>query len=862
MSKGRRTATARIPHRPAAATTPAEILRQAVGLVQGGQLAAAQSLCRSVLQRHPTHPGALSLLGISLAQSGRTAEAAEQFKRAVAAAPRDVHALNNYGSTLRDLGRHPEALECYERALTLQPDFADAHYNRGVTWHLMGEYAEAFRCYEQALARQPEHAQAWNNRGTVLRKLGHLDPALESYDNALRCKPDHADAHNNRGATLHDLGRHEEAVAAYEQALRLRPAHAETLNNLGAALYRLGHDDQALKRLEQALALRADYLEARNNHGLVLHKLERHAEAIDDFQQALALDPRNAPAHSNLGVTLAALNRHEEALASYARALEAEAQFADAHFNRGVTLQALQRVPEALASFEQALTFGRRDADTYRNHGAALLRLKSPEEAIASYEQALLLEPDSPFVRGEQRHARMQICDWHGFEADITEIIAGVQRGAAVVPPFALQALLDSLPLQHQAAQIWARERCTPRRALPPLRPHGPHEKIRIAYFSADFRNHAVAALSAELFETHDRSRFELTAFSLGPDIRDELRVRLEGAFDRFLPVGDQSDHQIALQARELEIDIAVDLGGYTLDARPRIKALRTAPVQVSYLGYLGTLGAPFMDYLLADPVLVPAHARMQYAEKIAYLPRYQVNDSKRPLPAGPNTRAAFGLPERGFVFCCFNANYKILPQTFDSWMRILTAVPASVLFLLAGTAATVRNLRLQALQRGVDPQRLIFGGPLPGSEYLARYQAADLFLDTLPYNAGTTASDALWANLPVLTCRGEAFAARMAASILTAAGLGELITDSPAQYERRAVELATDAPRLAALRQRLADSRGASSLRDTGRFTRNLETLYQQMHARHLAGLTPAHLSVDGALEAPDDAALPESHP
>ncbi len=862
MSKGRRTATARIPRPSPAATAPTETLRRALSLVQAGQPEAAHTLCRSLLQRHPSHSGALSLLGIILAQAGRTAEAAEQFARAVAAAPHDVHALNHYGSTLRDLGRHREALGCYERALALRPDFADAHYNRGVTWHFMGEYLEAFGCYEQTLSRQPGHAQAWNNRGTVLRQLGRLEPALESYERALQAKPDHADAHNNRGATLHDLGRYEEAVGAYERALHLRPGRAETLNNLGAALYRLGRHEEALRHIEQALALRADYLEARNNHGLVLHKLERHEEAIAEFRRALALDPDSPAAHSNLGVTLAALQQHEEALASYARALEAESGFADAHFNRGVTLQALQRVPEALASFEQALTFGRRDADTFRNHGAALLLTKSPEEAIASYEQALLLDPDSNFVRGEQRHARMQICDWHGFEADIAEITAGVQRGAAVVPPFTLLALLDSLPLQRQAAQIWARERCTTRRPLPPPPPRRRNDKIRVAYFSADFRNHAVAALSAELFEMHDRSQFELTAFSLGPDVRDTLRMRLEGAFDRFLPVGNQSDHQISQQARELGIDIAVDLGGYTLEARPRIKALRPAPVQVSYLGYLGTLGAPFMDYLIADPVLVPEHARAHYTEKIAYLPSYQVNDSKRPLPSGPNTRAAFGLPEHGFVFCCFNASYKIVPQTFDSWMRILVAVPGSVLFLLAGTAATARNLRLQALKRGIDPHRLVFGGPLPGGEYLARYQAADLFLDTLPYNAGTTASDALWANLPVLTCRGEAFAARMAASILTSAGLEALITDSPADYERRAIELATDAPQLAALRQRLADSRNASSLFNTANFTRSLESLYRQMHERHLAGLPPAHLSADGPLAAPHDSVISETDP
>ena len=845
MGKVRRKATPRVPAPPARMEVQFETLRRAMILLQEGDWAGAEPLCRSFLRRQPEHQGALTLLGIILAQSGRPAEAGESFRRAVACTPQDPQAHSNYGNALRDCGRYQDALACYERALQLEPRRAETHYCRAVTLQAIGESARAVESYDEALRLQPNHAAAWNNRGTVLRHLGRLESALLSYDRAIEARPDHADAHNNRGATLHELQRLDEALSSYERALQLQPGHLETLNNLGVTLYQLGRHEEALAHIDRVLALRPEYAGALNNRGLVLHKLERYDEAIECFRRAHALAPNDPAPLSNLGVTLKTLGRHEDALASYARALEKEPAFADAHFNLAVALRDLRRFPEALASIEQALACGRTDAEAYRNHGATLMTLRCPEEAIGSYECALQRDPKAKFLRGEQRHARMKICDWRNFDVDVNEISAGVPRGEALVTPFALLALVDSPGLQRRAAEILVREDYQPLRQLPIVKAYPKHDKIRVGYFSADLRNHAVAALSAELFELHDRSKFELTAFSLDSDPGDELRVRIEGAFDRFLSLGGRTDEDIARLARDLEIDIAVDLGGYTQGARPRIMALRPAPVQVSYLGYLGTMGADFIDYLIADPILIPKECREHYIEKIAYLPSYQVNDSKRPAPEGPATRAAFGLPERGFVFCCFNASFKIVPRMFDSWMRILAAVPDSVLFLLAATAATARNLRLQAQRRGIDPRRLFFGEPLPYGQYLGRFQAADLFLDTLPYSAGTTASDALWANLPVLTCRGTAFAARMAASVLTSAGLPELIANDPEEYERRAVELATDVHQIAMIRRRLAEGLAHSALFDTAAFTRNLETLYTAMHQRCCAGWLPEDLSV-----------------
>ncbi len=843
MSKGRRTATLRTPAPAGSGAVQSDALSKALSLFQAGDWAGAEPLCRAVVKREPGHYGALTLLGIILAKSGRAAEAVNAFGRAAACAPCDPQAHNNHGNALRDSGSHLQALGCYERALGLNPDYVEAHYNLGLTQYDLRQYEAAITSYRRALASKPDHVAAWNNLGSALRKVGRWDEALTSYDRALALQPSHLDAHNNRCAVLHRLGRFDEALESCARALALDPNHAGALNNHGAVLHALGRLEEALGSYDRALALNPESADAHNNRGITLNDLERYHEALESFARAIAIAPDHYAAYTNRAVTLKNLKRFDEALACVDQVLTLAPRFADAHARRGMILCDLNRLQDALTSLDQAIFLGKRDAEVYRNRGVVMEKLGYAEEAAASYDFALALDPRAPFLRGIARHARMGLCNWKGFEGDVAELVAGIERGEPVITPFALLALLDSPSLQLKTAEIWAREHCSPHAQMAPLARHPHHDKIRIGYFSADFRNHAVGALAAELFELHDRSRFELTAFSLGLDERDELRTRIESAFDRFLPVGDKSDHDIAALARRLEIDIAVDLGGYTRNARPRIFALRAAPVQASYLGYLGTMGGDFIDYLIADPVLVPPDARQHYREKIAYLPSYQVNDSTRPRPDRPLARSELGLPPTGFVFCCFNAGFKITPETFASWMRILAATPGSVLFLL-GKDETIRyNLRQCAAQHGIDHERLIFGGTLPYGEYLARYCAADLFLDTLPYNAGTTASDALWAGLPVLTCRGKSFASRMAASLLTAVGLPELITDTRADYERLAVELAGNPQRSSALKQRLKDNLQESHLFDASAFTRNLEAVYERMYARSQAGEPPDHL-------------------
>ena len=660
----------------------------------------------------------------------------------------------------------------------------------------------------------PSSADAHHSRGNVLRDLNRHAEALESYDCALALKPDYASAYNNRGNVLRALNRHAEALESYERALALKPDYVNAHNNRGTVLRDLNRRAEALESYERALALKPDSVESLNNRGIVLRDLNRHAEALDSYEQALALKPDYAEAHNNRGVVLRDLKRFAEALESYGRALALKPDYAEAYNNRGNVMCALKRYPEALEA----------------------------------YERALQLKPDSDFLYGDWLYTRMQICDWSDEASYFVHLFEKIEHYEKASQPFPVLAMPSSLALQRRVAEIWVQDRHPANSALPRIAKRPRHHNIRIGYFSADFHGHATSHLMAELFERHDKSKFQLTGFSFGPDRDDAMRRRVSAAFDRFIDVRSHSDTDVAMLARELEIDIAVDLKGFTQDSRTDIFATRAAPIQVNYLGYPGTMGADYIDYLIADTTLIPGTHQQYYAEKIVYLPdSYQPNDSKRYISGKVFTREQLGLPRRGFVFCCFNSNYKINAGLFDRWMRVLNLVEGSVLWLLEDNDQAANNLRKEAVCRGVSADRLIFAPRMPLPEHLARHCLADLFLDTLPCNAHTTASDALWAGLPVLTCLGATFAGRVGASLLNGIRLPELIADTPEQYEGLALALATDPNKLGEIKQKLADNRLTTPLFDIRLFTRRIEAAYTRMYERYQADLPPEHIYVQG---------------
>jgi protein O-GlcNAc transferase len=583
------------------------------------------------------------------------------------------------------------------------------------------------------------------------------------------------------------------------------------------------------------------------NRGVTLKELKRFEEALASYDRALTLRPDYAEALSNRGVTLHELRRFEEALASYDRALTLQPDLAEALSNRGNTLKELKRFEEALASYDRALKVRPDYAAALFNRGNTLKELKRLEEALASYDRALAVEPDHAHALSEIADCVNHLCDWRRTTDVADKVIAHVLEKKSIISPFTLLGYSGDPSLQLQCARNYVADR------VPSLSPtlwagttwH--HDNVRIAYLSADFHQHATAYLMAELFERHDRSRFEIIGVSFGVDDKSEMRKRLVAAFDQFHDVCRKSDEAVAKLLHDLQIDIAIDLKGYTQDFRFGILAYRPAPIQASYLGFPGTIGAEFIDYIIADKTVAPFEHQAFYTEKIVHLPDcYQVNDTKRKIAERTPTRQEAGLPEKGFVFCCFNNNWKITPDIFSVWMRLLRAVEGSVLWLLGDNKSAERNLRMEAQACGIDPTRLVFASRLPLEDHLARHRVADLFLDTLPCNAHTTASDALWAGLPVVTRLGESLAGRVAASLLNAIGLPELVTHSIEDYEALTLRLAKDPSLLEGYRNQLAKHRLTHPLFDTDRFRRHIEAAYLQMWEIRQRGEKPRSFALE----------------
>jgi protein O-GlcNAc transferase len=841
------------------------LFTQAAGLHQQGKLVEAEKLYLQLLQTDPQNVPGRHFLGLLRSQQGRNGEALELIGGALKTNPRDVGALLNYGLILQRSGRRDEAVASLDRALAVKPDFYEAHFNRGVVLSELKRFPESLASYDRALMLRPGALDAHYNRGVVLAEMNRLEEALGAYDKALSLNPRHPAALGNRGNVLRSLGRSEEALASYDLALEIDSRLPVVLFNRGVVLTDMKKFEEALTTLDAALAIQPDLGAAHFNRGAALAGMNRFEEALTSYDRALVQFPVYAEALNNRGVALWSMGRFDEARAAYDKALETKPDFVEAWDNRGFMFFGARRYDEALASYDRSVAINPANARGWNGRGSALRALKRGEEALAAFDKALALDPDLvealsnraivqgndnnrhaaaipdleralaldpgfAYVRGDLLHLKMLACDWQGYEAQLAHIDTGVRAGKRTVRPFAYQAMSASPADLQACSRIFAADLFAP---VPPLRPKPQrgHDKIRIGYVSGEFRDQATAHLMAGVYEQHDRSKFDIIGFDTGWNDGGPMRQRLEAAFGGFIDISKLSDAEAAQRIAAAEIDILVNLGGYFGEARAGLFAHRPAPVQVNYLGFPATLGMEAIDYILADAVVIPENEKQFYTEKVVWLPdTYQANDAKRPIAATGPSRAEAGLPESGFVFCNFNQSYKITPGTFASWMRILTQVPGSVLWLWQSQDEAVENLRREATARGVAGERLVFAPGLPPALHLARLKLADLFLDSLPYNAHTTASDALWAGVPLLTLRGTSFAGRVAASLLGAAGLPELIAETRPDYETRAVGLARDAAALKALRDKLGQNRLSCALFDTDRFRRNLESAFATM--------------------------------
>jgi predicted O-linked N-acetylglucosamine transferase (SPINDLY family) len=811
-----------------------------------GQLIQAWQFYDKVLHLQPTHFEALYMSGLLASANQNYELSVELFQKAIKVKDNHSDVFYNLGVTLQKLNRLDEALFSINKALNLNPVDYEALIFQGNIFQELNLAHNAIIAYKQAIKINPDYSKAYYSCGLVCQKLKCFNEALIYYDRAIEIDPLYLKAYNNRGILLHDLNRLVDALRDYDKVIDINSFNFEAWRNRGEVLQDLNRFKESLTSYDRAIEIKKDYAEAYFCRGLLLQKNKYFEEAVSSFALAIEIKPDFAQAYSNMGNILQELKRYEEALASFDRAIELKPDYAHAYSNRGNLFQDLNRYKEALADYGHAIELMPDYAEAYSNRGTLFVELGCFDDALKSYFKGIAVNPDYEYLLGTLLHTEMQICYWQDFEANFKKLLYSINNGTKSSVSFYVLGLTDSLSIQRKASEIWINSKYPSNTSLGVIPKYQRKNKIRIGYYSADFHNHATAILMVELFEKHDKNNYEIIAFSFGPHVNDAMRQRLVLAFDQFIDVFFASDKDIALMSRDMQIDIAIDLKGFTKHQRAGIFSYRAAPIQINYIGYPGTMATEYIDYIIADTTLIPIEAQQYYLEKVVYLPNsYQVNDRKREVDIKNFKRDELGLPNEGFVFCCFNNNYKITPNIFNGWVKILKAVKGSVLWLLEDNLNARINLRKEAENRGLNPDRLIFAKRMKLPEHLARHRAADLFIDTLPYNAHTTASDALWTGLPVLTCMGESFASRVAASLLNAIELPELITTTQAEYEAKAIELANNPAKLKAIKDKLERNRLTTALFDTPRFTRHIEAAYKQIYERYQADLPPDHIYI-----------------
>jgi predicted O-linked N-acetylglucosamine transferase (SPINDLY family) len=778
-------------------------------------------------------------------QTGDLAAAERLYRKLLTVEPGNVAALCNLGLIAFHSRRFDEAAQLFLKATRIRPDHAPAHANLGGTYRELGRLEAAVQSLREALRLNSRDWQSHTNLGLVLRTLAQTEEAKAHLTAALDIEPGALQARFDLAGILAAENAFEAAIGHLTKILEQNPGLAAVWLNLGMAHQGLGRADEAIACYARALEAAPSYTPALYNLAGVLQAQGRNAETVARYQEVLALEPQHVPARINLGLALLHLGRAGEAAACYEEALRIAPENADALCGLADALKLQGRPDDAIRMLERAARARPDSVSILGGLGEALQAQARLDEAIAWLTEAVRIDPAAVSPSVQLAFAKMHAADWTDLEArqrTALDKIAGDRSGSA--SPFPVLTMNSSPQEQLAAARNWAGKVAL---SLPTFEPRPPHgrDRIRVGYLSADFRRHATAFLATGLFEAHDRSSFEVIAYCLNPTDGSADRRRLEAAFDRFVDLNEASHGEAARRIHDDDVDILVDLKGFTGGARTEILAFRPAPIQVNYLGYPGTMGAEFIDYVLVDPFVAPAEMAPFYSEKLAHVPvSYQPNMS-RPLAADQTARRDHGLPESGFVFCSFNNSYKITEPVFDVWMRLLAATPGSVLWLLHSNAFAIENLKRQASRRGIDPDRLVFAPAAPPAEHLARHRHADLFLDTRPVCAHTTASDALWAGLPLVSCVGESFVSRVSGSLLQALGLPELITETLADYEAVALRLARNPDELAQLRSRLWAARTDSGLYDPSSIARRLEAAYREMWRSHRSGGPPAAFSI-----------------
>ncbi len=772
-------------------------LQQATARLQAGDIAGADALIGDVLRQAPRHPQALCLLGVLRLMSGRALDAVAPLRQVLASDPRNGMAAEHLGLALLQLGQYADAEPVLRQAARLPGAPASVFMRLGAALLNQQRAAEALPFLRRALELSPQDADCLLNLGMAHAQLGDVAMAEAQFNAVLRIVPRHADALFNLGVLAMDAARLDDAQRWFEQAIASDPRHADAVVNLGFVLQRLGQPDAAKEKYNRALAINPDHAAAREGLGVLCLALGRAQEAAQHLREALRIAPGNVPAHAKLAEALLHLQALDEAEAAARRAIELDAKIVEAY----ITLVEVY--------------FVRKDVER------ALAAIKLGVEQTGS---TLLL--------GIQARELKRTCDWSEWAWVWQELSAQMAAGGTVSSPFSLLYQPASPREQLEYTQRWcaAQYGMTPSREPEPAARTVARNRPRIGYLSSDFHKHAVGYLVVEMLGLHDRDNYEFFAFSFGPEDGSPVRARLRNACEHFIDIAWEPDDIAVKRILDADLDIVIDLKGHTMGSRTSLLAYRLAPIQLNWLGYPGTMGATFIDGIIADGFIIPPEYEEFYSERVLRLPHcYQPNDRTRESDA-PLTRAQYGLPETGMVFCCFNQAFKISAELFACWVRILHRVPGSVLWLLEDNPRATRNLQNALAASGLAQERMIIAPRLPQSQHLARYKVADLALDSFPYTSHTTASDALWNGCPLLGLCGETFASRVSGSILSACELPDLVTYSLVDYEESAIRLATDRAALDSVRRRVAAAKQSAPLFNMEKFARDLEAIYSSL--------------------------------
>ena len=674
----------------------------------------------------------------------------------------------NYGHVLYKAGHLSQCLTAYDKSFVLDDHQPELYVTKGALLNSLEQFTDAIACYDKALRLKNAYPEAYFYRGNVYKQLEQYSEAITDYEQTIALNPDYWQAHHHLGIVLVALKRYSESLTHYDRVISLQPDYAPAYYNRANALSALGCYEDAVKYYQRAIELKPDYWEANNNLGNTLKKFNQYEAAVASYKRTLELKPDHALAHNNLADLLFLLKQYSNAVTHYDNAIKLMPDYVEAHYNRGQVLKELNRLEEALNSFDRAIAFNK---------------------------------ADNLFYEGVRQDLKLTLCNWENYQQEIFDNLSKINRLQKVTTPFTALLFSNSPAIELKCAQTWLMHQYTKESTLPPLPQYQIHKKIRIGYFSADFHDHPMMHLMAEVFEQHDSYHFECFAFSFNGYV-DAWTDRASKSFDHFINAQTLSDREVAELARSYEIDIAIDLLGFTAGSRPNVFAERCAPIQIGYLGYPATTGASFMDYIIADKIVIPEEARIYYSEKIIYMPcSYMANYQLRDSWDSEGSRVDMGLPEVGFVFASFIKSNRITPAVFESWMNILRAVQGSVLWLKEANDVATLNLRNMAIQQGVDADRVFFANHVSIDRHLKRLSFVDLFLDTFPFNAHSTASDVLRMGVPVITRMGESFVSRVGASLLHALEMPELITTSIEEYESMAIKLALHPTQLAKIK-------------------------------------------------------------